>query len=117
MDLRPRMYALLAARVESIEFAGPVVTAKSGTRLAMAGRVRLSGADPLDKVSQAIHVRVYDAAGDELEWFRQNLLVSGEHFEVQLPLALSITPGRYRLVAEHAFTGVKAATSFQVLDQ
>jgi hypothetical protein len=117
MDLRPRMYALLAARVEAIEFAGPVVTAKSGTRLAMAGRVRLSGADPLDKVSQAIHVRVYDAAGDELEWFRQNLLVSGEHFEVQLPLALSITPGRYRLVAEHAFTGVKAATSFQVLDQ
>lgn len=117
MDLRPRMYAFLTARVESVEFGGAMVTGNPGTPLAIAGRVRLRGDGPLDTVSQALHVRVYDAAGDELEWFRQNLLIRGEHFEVQLPLALSITPGRYRLVAEHAFTGVKATTSFQVLDQ
>ena len=117
MDLRPRMYALLAARVDAMGFDGPAVTTNSGTKLTMSGRVRLGGVGPRDTVSQALHVRVYDSTGEELEWFRQNLLFSGEHFEVHLPLALSIKPGRYRLVAEHAFTGLKATTMFQVLDE
>ena len=117
MDLRPRIYALFAARVESMGFDGAAVAANAGTELVMSGRVRLSGVGPLDTVSQAVHVRVYDAAGKELEWFRQNLLFSGEQFKIRLPLALSITPGSYRLVAEHAFTGFKATTTFQVLDE
>ena len=116
IDLRPRFLALLPARLESIEFSGPAESITSGTDLTVTGKVNFNE-DKSDAISQAVHVRVFNPQGTELEWFRQNIVFSGTSFKVHLPLSLSIKPGRYRVIAEHALTGAKTATTFDVTNE
>ena len=117
IDLRPRFFALLPARVDSMEFNGTIASARSGTEVGIAGKINLAGKGKADEMAQAVHVRVFNAKGTELEWFRQNIVFFGTSFKVDLPLSLSTPPGRYRIVAEHALTGTKSTTTLEVASE
>ena len=66
-------------------------------------------------IGHAVHIDVFGPDGDELEWFRQNVVFSRSTFRVVLPVSLSAKPGRYRIVVEHAITGTRSETSFDVI--
>ncbi len=63
---------------------------------------------------QAIHLRVFDSKGSELEWFRRNELFDGAKFEINLPLSFSLTPDIYEIQAQHAITGARANVKFTI---
>ena len=112
LDLRPQYFAALPARpgVMSLSTEGDV---QLGGTARIAGTIDFEG--DASKIKQAIHVRVYSPEGEELEWFRQNLIIRGEGFEISLPVAYSATPGRYRVAAENAITGAVAECTFDVV--
>ena len=89
----------------------------AGTDLAITGTVHFNQDAGLGALSQAVHLRVLDAEGNELEWFRQNILFRGRTFTVHLPLSRSIAAGSYRVTAEHALTGLETSTTFEVVNR
>ena len=117
LDLQPRFLALLPARLESIEFRRVKQPVPAGTDLAITGTVHFNQDAGLSALSQAVHLRVLDAEGHELEWFRQNILFRGRTFSVHLPLSRSIAAGSYRVTAEHALTGLETSTTFEVVNR
>ena len=90
---------------------------EQGTDLVLTGRVLFErgAAEAATDLAQAVHVRVYSPAGDELEYFRNNVLFEGRQFQVALPISYSEPPGRYLVAAEHAITGMKAKTWVDVV--
>jgi len=114
LDLKPRFLAIVPARFESIKFNKPVHNVEAGTNLKIKGTIGFNDPQAAQDVSQAVHVRVFDSQSRELEWFRQNVVFAGTEFNVHLPLALSIAPGRYRVSASHALTGMQCVTHLNV---
>ena len=115
LDLQPRFLALLPAKLESIEFRPVKQPVSAGTDLAITGTVQFNQEAGLGALSQAVHLRVLDAEGNELEWFRQNILFRGRTFTVELPLSRSLAAGSYRVIATHAFNGLETSTTFEVV--
>ena len=114
IDLRPQFLAILPVRVESLELTGAVTPIRPGTTVTLTGRVHFNDDAQAETTAQAVHVRVLDAQDHELEWFRQNVVFSGTTFQISLPLALSLEPGRYRVRVEHAIAGSTATTTLEV---
>ena len=61
-----------------------------------------------------MNFRVYEPGGEELEWFRDNIVFEGADFQFILPISYSEKPGIYSIVVEHTVTGMKARTAFKV---
>ena len=119
LDLHPKLLALLPARPLGMQITGQQKAVSGGTDFVIEGRVDFGKASggSISSVGQAIHLRVYSPGGKELEWFRQNHLFDGRKFQVVLPVSYSAGPGRYRVVAEHVITGMKAEVSFDVVSE
>jgi hypothetical protein len=111
LDLRPQYFAILPARSGIM-----LIAAERGS--APGGEVRVNGTIEFegtpDNIVQTLHVQVYGPTGEELEWFRQNHRAVGSTFGMTLPIAYSAIPGRYRVTAKNAITGITAECSFDV---
>ena len=115
LDLQPRFFALLPANIKGMSMQS------SGARVpgqALKLQVGIDFGDVMNLISgsirHGIHLEVFSPDGQELEWFRGNRLFSGGQLEVMLPISFSAKPGRYRIIAEHVITGMKAETTFDV---
>ena len=107
LDLRPRFFAILKSNPEAIDLR-LASKATPGALLKIHGKVQ----DATGK--QAVHLRVFDSKGSELEWFRRNELFDDAKFEINLPLSFSLPPDTYEIRARHAITGAKANTKFTI---
>ena len=109
LDLRPRFLAILPSRLGAmkLEIDG---TPSAGAPLTIRGEVEAE----LNAITQAVHFRVYNSEGVELEWFRRNEIFDSRRFEIILPLSFSIEPGTYEVRAEHVLTGAAANIHFTI---
>ncbi|MCP4816952.1 MAG: hypothetical protein GY888_30935 [Planctomycetaceae bacterium] len=86
----------------------------AGSLLELTGRVGFSGETPGTDIGQAVHCRVFGPGGEELEWFRRNIVFQGATFPLVLPLSQSAKVGSYRVVVKHALSGTVGETVFQI---
>ena len=109
LDLRPRFLAILSSRLGAmkLEIDG---APSAGAPLTIRGEVEAES----DAITQAVHFRVYNSEGVELEWFRRNEIFDRRRFEIALPLSFSIKPGTYEVRAEHVLTGAEASLHFTI---
>ena len=116
LDMMPRYYALLPVNPLRLVVRAEPGRVEPGKDVVLAGSTPFSRADATagKTLGQAVHLRVYSPTGDELEHFRKNVVFEGDRFRHVLPISLSAPPGRYTVQAEHAVTGMKATTGFDV---
>jgi len=116
LDLYPQYYALLPASPLGMTVQPTPTRVAGGRDLTLDGRVAFARGDAATAadIAQAVHVRVLDPQGKELEYYRQNVVFQGPTFKVVLPVSYSEPPGRYTVEVEHAITGMKAKTWFDV---
>ena len=92
----------------------PTKTISAGSRLEVIGKIGFSGGASGTGIGQAVHAQVFSPDGEELEWFRSNVVFEGSTFRLILPLSQSARQGAYRVVVEHALSGTRGETVFQV---
>jgi hypothetical protein len=117
LDLYPKCYALLPSNpsVISVEVENPKV--RQGETLTMKVQVKFEGNKDIDSMGQVVHVEVLGPDLNVKECYSHNVVFSGRQFVVKLPVSYSERPGRYSVVLEHAITGTKAETSFDILGE
>ncbi|MBM81135.1 MAG: hypothetical protein CMJ78_11155 [Planctomycetaceae bacterium] len=117
LDQQPRLLVLMPSNPGAMTLSTSASTLIRGSSLAVKGSVSFAGNADVESIDQALHIRVFDSDDKELEWFRQNLIFRGHQFQFELPISLSAEPGRYRVVAEHAITGSRSETVFDVTEK
>ena len=85
--------------------------------MTLKGEVKFEGDKDIDSMGQVVHVEVLDPDLKVKECYSCNVVFSGKQFVVKLPVSYSERPGRYSVVLEHAITGTKAETSFDVVGE
>ena len=117
LDLRPQYYALMPARPSGLTLEPERAATPQGRELKLTGRVEMDGGEQKqrDALGQVVHVRVYGPGGQELEWYRQNVVFVGARFQIALPISYSETPGRYTVEVDHVITGMRSKTCFDVV--
>ena len=83
----------------------------------MKGEVKFEEDKDIDSMGQVVHVEVLDPELQAKECYSRNVVFKGRNFLVKLPVSYSERPGRYTVVLEHAITGIKAETCFDVVDK
>jgi len=118
LDMRARLFALLAANPVKFELQPVRRNVRQGETLRCTARVEFEGGDEeqIARMGQVAHVEVVGPAGDQLEWYRDNILFDGREFEIELPISYSEQPGLYIINAEHTVTGMIARAEFEVND-
>ncbi len=118
IDMEPHFLGLLPANPGTLEISTSQPAIKGGDVLTINGKVAFDKPnDPaIAKLGQVVHVEVFDPTGKLMKWYTKNHLFSGDKFAVSLPISYSEPPGRYTVVIEHAVTGAKATTSFDVTE-
>ena len=115
LDHQPRFYALFPINPSQMEIFPESQTINQGKRLTVTGKVLFgSKVSATIKLGQVVNFRVYEPGGEELEWFRDNIVFEGADFQFILPISYSEKPGIYSIVVEHTVTGMKARTAFKV---
>jgi hypothetical protein len=114
LDQQPRFFALLPHYPASVSLSSVEATSPGG-KLTLNGVVESPMSSKEPNIGHAVHIEVFGPDGDELEWFRQNVVFSRSTFRVVLPVSLSARQGRYRVVVEHAITGTRSETTFDVI--
>ena len=116
LDMRPQYFALLPANPVQMTIEAQSARVPHGQDVTVHGTVLFASSPKSDteQLGQAVHVRVTDPNGDEIECFRTNLVFTGRVFAHVLPISFSEVPGRYTVHAEHAITGHRASATFDV---
>jgi len=114
LDQQPRFLALLPDYPASVSLSS-IETASPGGKLTLNGVIESPMSSKELNIGHAVHIEVFGPDGEELEWFRQNVVFSVSTFRVVLPVSLSAKQGRYRVVVEHAITGTRSETTFDVI--
>jgi hypothetical protein len=89
-------------------------TISAGNRLEVIGKIGFAGGSSGAGIGQVVHCRVFGPGGEELEWFRQNVVFQGATFSLVLPLSQSAKVGSYRVVVKHALSGTVGESVFQI---
>jgi hypothetical protein len=114
LDLYPKCYALLPSNPSQIKLELDKPSVKQGETLTVKGEVKFEGDKDIDSMGQVVHVEVLDPELQAKECYSRNVVFKGKSFLVKLPVSYSESPGRYTVVLEHAITGIKAETCFDV---
>jgi hypothetical protein len=121
LDQDAKFLALLPEKPVAIDLAvrvsksdAPARSISAGSRLEVIGKVGFSRGSSGAGIGQAVHVQVFAPDGEELEWFRGNVVFQGSTFRLILPLSQSARSGAYRVVVKHALSGTRGETVFQV---
>ena len=117
LDLYPKCYALLPSNPSQIKLELDKPSVKQGETLTVKGEVKFDGDKDIDSIGQVVHVEVLDPELQAKECYSRNVVFKGKSFLVKLPVSYSELPGRYTVVLEHAITGIKAETCFDVVDK
>jgi len=115
LDLHPRFLALLPANPGAVRIASESPTVKQASDCVIKGTVAFADAAASEELAQVVQIRVYDPDGKECEYYRKNILFKGQTFRYEFPVSYTEAPDRYTVVAEHAITGHKAQTHFDVI--
>lgn len=116
IDMYPKFFALLPANPQGLTLNLSRSMVKQGDVLKIAGKVAFDGGTPeeIAGMGGVVHVAVFSSKGQELEWYRDNLLFEGTDFETELPISFSEEPGAYTVKVEYPITGMKSEATFEV---
>ena len=109
LDLMPRVFAILPANPEKIEFIGNASCKQGET---YTGTLRIKGNKRIT-YSQVCHVEV-SYKGKKLEHYSRNVTLQNGFAKVSLPISFSEKPGSYQISITDAVTGISCIKNFQV---
>ena len=117
LTLYPKCYALLPSNPTAMKIEPKNASVKQGGVLILNGEVAFDGEKDVESIGQAVHVEVIGPDMLKKECYARNVVFKGKQFQVKLPVSYSEQPGHYTVVAEHAITGMKTKTYFDVVDK
>ncbi|MCE5271154.1 beta-galactosidase [bacterium] len=113
-DIAPgevRLVASLPYRVSGLELKGPQ-TASRGQAVEFGATVL--AAEGKEAGPHVLVARVFDPSGAAVDYYGKNLSAQNGQASFSLPLALSDTPGRWRVRVRDVVSGVSGQWAFQV---